>query len=78
MLGGMGDPRALAGGISEALICTAAGLTVAIPAYIAHRYLRGKVERIVVDMEMIAVNFADTLGAVQQGGEGDAGISRSA
>jgi biopolymer transport protein ExbB len=77
MLGGMGDPRALAGGISEALICTAAGLTVAIPAYIAHRYLRGKVERIVVDMEMIAVNFADTLGAAQQGGEGDAGITRA-
>ena len=31
MLGGMGDPRMLAGGISEALVCTAAGLTVAIP-----------------------------------------------
>ena len=29
MLGGMGDPRMLAGGISEALVCTAAGLTVA-------------------------------------------------
>jgi biopolymer transport protein ExbB len=63
MLGGMGDPRVLAGGISEALICTAGGLTVAIPAYIAHRYLRGKVERIVVEMEKIAINFADSLGA---------------
>jgi biopolymer transport protein ExbB len=78
MLGGMGDPRLLAGGISEALICTAAGLTVAIPAYIAHRYLRGKVERIVVDMEKIAINFADSLGAVPQDGESDAGIARSA
>src|SRR5687767_10775260 len=65
MLGGMGDPRALAGGISEALITTAGGLAVAIPSFIAYRYLRGKVERIVVDMEKIAVSFADSLGARQ-------------
>jgi biopolymer transport protein ExbB len=78
MMGGMGDPRVLAGGISEALVCTAAGLTVAIPAYIAHRYLRGKVERIVVDMEKIAINFADSLGASPQGGESDGGIARPA
>jgi biopolymer transport protein ExbB len=63
MLGGMGDPRLLAGGISEALITTAGGLAVAIPSFIAFRYLRGKVERIVVDMEKIAVTFADSLGA---------------
>lgn len=63
MLGGMGDPRLLAGGISEALITTAGGLAVAIPSFIAYRYLRGKVERIVIDMEKIAVTFADSLGA---------------
>jgi biopolymer transport protein ExbB len=63
MLGGMGDPRMLAGGISEALITTAGGLAVAIPSFIAYRYLRGKVERIVIDMEKIAVAFADSLGA---------------
>jgi biopolymer transport protein ExbB len=63
MLGGMGDPRMLAGGISEALITTAGGLAVAIPSFIAYRYLRGKVEGIVVDMEKIAVKFADSLGA---------------
>src|ERR1044072_7276118 len=34
--GGMGDPRALSGGIAEALICTAAGLIVAIPALVAY------------------------------------------
>jgi biopolymer transport protein ExbB len=78
MLGGMGDPRMLASGISEALVCTAAGLTVAIPAYISVRYLRGKVERIVVEMEKIAVNFADSLGAEMQSGESDGGIARSA
>ena len=78
MLGGMGDPRMLAGGISEALVCTAAGLTVAIPAYVAHRYLRGKVERIVFEMEKIAVTFADTLGAEPQAGESDGEIARTA
>jgi biopolymer transport protein ExbB len=66
MLGGMGDPRLLAGGISEALITTAGGLAVAIPSFIAYRYLRGKVEGIVVDMEKIAVKFADSLGATPQ------------
>jgi biopolymer transport protein ExbB len=78
MLGGMGDPRMLAGGISEALVCTAAGLTVAIPAYVSHRYLRGKVERIVIEMEKIAVNFADSLGADMQVGDSDGGVARSA
>jgi len=78
MLGGMGDPRMLAGGISEALVCTAAGLTVAIPAYVAHRYLRGKVERIVIEMEKIAVTFADSLGAMPQAAEGDGDIVRTA
>jgi biopolymer transport protein ExbB len=78
MLGGMGDPRMLAGGISQALITTAGGLAVAIPSFIAYRYLRGKVERIVIDMEKIAVNFADSLGAEEQGGESDGGVARSA
>jgi biopolymer transport protein ExbB len=77
MLGGMGDPRMLAGGISEALITTAGGLAVAIPSFIAYRYLRGKVERIVIDMEKIAVKFADSLGALQDG-ESDGSIARTA
>ena len=41
---GVPNPAVLAGGISEALIATAAGLTVAIPSLIAYRYLRGRVE----------------------------------
>jgi len=69
MLGGLGDPRMLAGGISEALITTAGGLAVAIPSFIAYRYLRGKVEGIVVDMEKIAVKFADSLGATPPAGD---------
>ncbi len=63
--GGMGDPRALSGGIAEALICTVAGLCVAIPALIFYRYLRGRVEGIVVQMEKHAIRMADALEAAR-------------
>jgi biopolymer transport protein ExbB len=59
--GGMGDPQALSGGISEALVTTAAGLCVAIPSYIAYRYLRGRVESIVVQIEKDVLQFTDAL-----------------
>ncbi|MBS0614417.1 MAG: MotA/TolQ/ExbB proton channel family protein [Proteobacteria bacterium] len=58
---GIGDPRVLSSGIGEALICTAAGLTVAIPSLIAYRFLRGKVERLVVQMEKEAMKLVDAL-----------------
>jgi len=61
--GGMGDPRALSGGIAEALIATAAGLCVAIPALIGYRVLRSKVERIAVEMEKNAVRIVDAIEA---------------
>ncbi|HYL72513.1 MAG TPA: MotA/TolQ/ExbB proton channel family protein, partial [Candidatus Dormibacteraeota bacterium] len=54
----------------EALICTVAGLCVAIPALIFYRYLRGRVEGIVVEMEKQAIRMADALeaaGARQRG-----------
>jgi len=60
-VGGMGDPRLLSTGISEALVCTAAGLCVAIPALIGYRLLRGRVDRLVVQMEKDATRFADAL-----------------
>jgi biopolymer transport protein ExbB len=66
--GGMGDPRALSGGIAEALICTVAGLCVAIPALIFYRYLRGRVEGIVVEMEKQAIRMADAVEAAQARG----------
>jgi biopolymer transport protein ExbB len=66
--GGLGDPRLLSGGISEALVCTAAGLFVAIPSYVAFRYLRGKVEGIVVHMEKDVVRFAEALNMRTEGG----------
>ena len=63
--GGMGDPRALSGGIAEALIATAAGLCVAIPALISYRYLRGRVDGIVVEMEKHAIRMADAIEAAR-------------
>jgi biopolymer transport protein ExbB len=59
--GGLGDPRALSGGISEALLTTAYGLMVAIPSYVAYRYLRGRVDATVVQIEKDVVRFADAL-----------------
>ena len=54
-------PAILAGGISEALITTAAGLIVAIPALIGYRYLRGRVESLVVRMEKEAIALVEAL-----------------
>jgi biopolymer transport protein ExbB len=58
---GIGDPAVLAGGISEALITTAAGLSVAIPSLIGYRYLRGKVDALVVQMEKEAMTLIEAL-----------------
>lgn len=51
MASGPGDAAALAGGIAEALVTTAAGLGVAIPALICHRYLLRQVDELVVVLE---------------------------
>jgi biopolymer transport protein ExbB len=58
---GVGDANRLAGGIGQALISTAAGLCVAIPAVMFHRYLRGRVTGYVVDMEKQATALLDAL-----------------
>lgn len=58
---GVGDPTVLAGGISEALITTAAGLAVGIPALMFYRYFRGRVNSLTVDMEQEAVRLVEVL-----------------
>lgn len=58
---GLGDPRILSGGISEALLTTAAGLLVAIPSQVAYRYLRGRVDGTVVQIEKDVLRFAEAL-----------------
>jgi biopolymer transport protein ExbB len=66
--GGAGDPRMLSGGIAEALVATAAGLCVAIPSLVAYRYLRGRVDTIVVEMEKNALRLADAVEAAARHG----------
>jgi biopolymer transport protein ExbB len=58
---GVGNPAALAGGISQALITTAAGMSVAIPALMAYRYFRGKVNMLVIRMEQQALRMVEVL-----------------
>jgi biopolymer transport protein ExbB len=58
---GVGNPGVLAGGISEALITTAAGLSVAIPALIFHRYLSGRVDQLVISMEAEALKMVEVM-----------------
>jgi biopolymer transport protein ExbB len=70
--GGVGDPRMLSGGIAQALVTTAAGLCVAIPSLIAYRYLRGRVDRIVIEIEKDAIQLADALEAAQAAVQADA------
>jgi biopolymer transport protein ExbB len=48
---GVGNPTAMASGIAEALITTAAGLIIAIPALVAYRFLRARVDGHVIEME---------------------------
>lgn len=61
MIHGVGNANELAGGISEALITTAAGLTVAIPSYFFYRYFRGMVAEYVVSMEEQAINLIEAI-----------------
>lgn len=60
---GVGDVTQLAGGIGQALVTTAAGMIVAIPALMFHRYFRGRVQEFVIDMEKQAIALVDTLDA---------------
>ena len=56
---GMGTPATLGGGISEALITTAAGLTVAVPMILLHRYLSSRSERLVLELEEATMQIVD-------------------
>lgn len=60
-LEGTGNAQILAGGISEALITTAAGLTVAIPALFLYRFFQRRVDELVVSMEQEAIKLVEVL-----------------
>lgn len=70
MAQGTGNASALAGGISEALITTAAGLTVAIPALVMHRYFVGRIDGIIVELEQETIKLVDALHS-QENSEAD-------
>jgi biopolymer transport protein ExbB len=56
---GMANAPMLAGGISKALITTASGLIVAIPAVFFHRYLLRRVDELVIAMEQEAIKLVE-------------------
>ncbi|MBM7422727.1 MULTISPECIES: MotA/TolQ/ExbB proton channel family protein [Spongiibacter] len=61
MVQGTGNAGVLAGGISEALITTASGLCVAIPALIMHRYFLRRIDAIVVTMEQDTIKLINAV-----------------
>jgi len=63
---GVGNPEALAGAISEALLTTAFGLSVAIPTIIAYNYLAHRVERQIREMESTSVEILELLSVDQE------------
>lgn len=58
---GTGNPRLMAGGISEALVTTMLGLAVAIPIMLVHAFLRRRIEHIVGDMEEKALTLSNVI-----------------
>ena len=58
---GVGDVNQLAGGIGKALVCTATGMIVAIPALMFHRFFKGRINGYVIEMEQEATALLDAL-----------------
>ena len=63
---GVGDPSVLSEGISEALLTTAAGLSVAIPSLMFYRYFCGKVDDLVVTMEQEALKMVEVMHGIRE------------
>jgi len=55
------NPGSLAGGISEALITTYAGLSVAIPTIVMHKYLQSRANTLILEMERRSARLVDLL-----------------
>ena len=73
MVEGTGNAAVLAGGISEALITTAAGLSVAIPTLMFHRFFLRRVDNLVVGLEQEAQKLVEVLHGEREEGEGNHG-----
>jgi biopolymer transport protein ExbB len=63
---GGGNPGGVASGIAEALVATAAGLVVAIPAYFLSFYFLNRVGKFLLDMQKSSIQFLDTLGDLEE------------
>jgi len=86
---GVSKPEALAGGISEALLTTAFGLSIAIPTVVIYNYLSHRVDKLIREMEVNCVELIDLLtyqennsngtirDSLSQGGEAEYEISSS-
>jgi len=64
---GLGNPKAVAGGISEALITTAAGLIIALPTQAAYNYFVTRVGKISLNMETAGAMLLETIKEIEQG-----------
>lgn len=62
-----GQPLAITGGVGEALVATAAGLTVAVMALTAHTYFSHRLDKMVTDIEQVCVAVANGLPAKKAG-----------
>lgn len=69
-LHGAGNPQAMAGGISEIMIATAAGLAVAIPAVIFYRYFQRRVDDLAITLEQEAMTLIDAVYSDTSAGRG--------
>ena len=65
---GVGDPSILSEGISEALITTAAGLSVAIPSLMFHRFFRGKIDGLIITMEQEGMKMVEVMHGIRESG----------
>lgn len=69
MEAGVGNPGVLAGGISQALITTASGLSVAIPALMFYRYFDNRVDKLIVAMEEQALRLIEVMQGAREAGD---------
>jgi biopolymer transport protein ExbB len=62
-MSGLGQPHAITGGVAEALVCTAAGITVAVISLIPYNYFLARVEREAEAIEAYATRLEIALAA---------------
>ncbi len=70
-LEGVGSATMLSGGISEALITTATGLSIGIPTLVFYNYFTQKAESLILDIEKISNEFLKKLKGFQDIGGGN-------